>query len=117
MRTTPRSWPSGIGRRSLDGRPLSAGADASGRNVENRSPWVGAESVVPHEETLSRVVSGMDADAARTVCGIAPLVSCVGAERPRLFREGLVSSGAFHDESTGPIGVEDGRDIGSAERE
>ena len=37
-RTVPRRWPSDLGRRSLDGRPLSAGADASGCSVENRSP-------------------------------------------------------------------------------
>jgi len=73
--------------------------------------WPGAESAVPHEETLLRVVNGIDADDARAACKLKPPTSCAGADRPRLFNEGFARSGATHEESTGPIGVEDGRDM------
>ena len=96
----------------MDERPLSAGADSSRRSVRKRSPlWADVDSAVPHEETLSRAVVGMDADTGRVACKWALLTSRERSERPRLFIEGFAKPGAVHGVRTGPIGVEDGREI------
>ncbi len=77
------------------------------------SPRLEDESAVPHEVTLpvSRAVSGMDTDIGRAACEVVLPTARAGSERPRLFNEEFARPGAAHDVRTGPIGVEDGREI------